>query len=70
MTFLTPDQEQRLAANLFAAMQEQDRLRALSPRELVLETLTRDAADDPHVTELMDRVFPGWVDEVTEEELS
>lgn len=66
---LTPDQLTRLTTNLMAALKEQDRLRALSSRELIIETLGRDCSDDPHVTELMDRVLPGWAETIGEEEL-
>ncbi len=70
MTSLTPAQTQRLATNLLAALCEQDRLRALSSRALIIETLGRDASEDPHVIELMDRVLPGWEETIPEEELT
>ncbi len=68
MTPLTPDQTQRLAANVFAALEEQDRLRALSSKELIIEVLGRDCSEDPHVTELMDRVLPGWYETIYPED--
>ncbi len=66
---LTPDQLSLLARNVSAALAEQDRLRALSSKALIIETLGRDCSDDPHVIELIDRVLPGWMETVTEAEL-
>lgn len=50
-------------------LRETDRLSQLSARDLVFETLDRANADDMHVTELMNRVMPGWSEAFTEEEL-
>jgi hypothetical protein len=67
---LTPDQLDRLTRNILASLKEQDRLRALSSRELIAETLGLPCSDYPQVIELMDRVLPGWSETMTEEELS
>ncbi len=66
---LTPAQLDRLARNVSAALAEQDRLRALSSRALIIETLGQPCSDDPRVIELMDRVLPGWLETISEEEL-
>ena len=64
-TTLTDDQIQKL----LDILAESTRLAALSPRALVLEVLERDCADDPHVTELLNRVMPNWTNLLSEDEL-
>ena len=46
--------------NILDAMDNADRLRQLSHRDLVEECLSTDAADYDVVIELMNRVLPGW----------
>ncbi len=65
MTTFTPAQ----LDNLLAVIHESDRLAKLTDRALIIECLGRASADDPHVTELMNRVLPGWAESLTEEEL-
>ena len=64
-THLTDEQLNKLTAILA----ESERLAALSPRALVLETLERPSADDPHVVELLNRVMPNWTNLLSEDEL-
>ncbi len=52
--------DDQIVRNLHAGLREGNRLRALPAEELIAETLGNDAADDPRVIELMDRVLPGW----------
>lgn len=50
--------------NILAHIQEMDRLKKLSDLDLIRECMKNDAADEPVVEELMNRVRPGWLDEL------
>lgn len=65
---MTPPTDRQLD-RLYAILHESERLSKLTARELIYECLGRSSADDPHVTELMNRVMPGWERQFTEEEL-
>jgi glycerol-3-phosphate cytidylyltransferase-like family protein len=65
---LTPDQTQRLAEKLLPMLTEMDRLKALSSIDLIREVLVSPEGDSLKVTELMDRVLPGWAETICEEE--
>ena len=66
---MTPPLTDAQATKLLAMLDESPRLSKLTARALVFEVLGRDCAGDPHVIELMDRVFPGWETEYSEGEL-
>ncbi len=63
----TPEQENTLVRALTKMVDEMDRLKALSTKDLILECLGSPAADSLIVTEMMDRLLPGWVDLVNTE---
>lgn len=49
---------------ILAYILEQDRLRPLSDIDLIRECMKTEAADEPAVEEMMDRLHPGWLDEL------
>ena len=46
--------------NILDALDESDRLKALTNEELVMECLQDPSTDCPVVEEMMDRLWPGW----------
>lgn len=50
-------------------MRYADKLKKMTPRELIFEVLGSKAADYQVVNELMNRVLPDWEKQFTDEEL-
>ncbi|HTJ77691.1 MAG TPA: hypothetical protein VL357_01725 [Rariglobus sp.] len=59
---------EKQADNLMALLDNARRLEKLSAEELVSECLGTAAADYAIVTELMNRVLPGWADILADDE--
>lgn len=51
---------QEFADWFFEDMAVRQRLKLLSNRQLVVEALNLCDADEPVITEMLDRLFPGW----------
>ena len=64
---MTPDPNDRLAEKLLPMFREMDRLKALSNLDLIREVFASREGDSLKVTELMDRLVPGWVDKLGED---
>lgn len=64
---MTPNQA--LADKLLPMLTEMDRLHALSSLDLIREVLGSPEGDSLKVTELMDRVLPGWAETIGGEDL-
>ena len=45
---------------LLEDMHDRERLKRLTNRELVVEALNLCDIDEPVITEMMDRLYPGW----------
>jgi len=58
------DQELQAVKNLSAHLAETIRLRELSDLDLIRECMKTEAADEPVVLVLMDRLRPGWLEEL------
>jgi hypothetical protein len=52
------------ATNLLEHIEETTRLQALSDIDLIRECMKSEASDFPVVLVLMDRVRPGWLEEL------
>jgi len=50
--------------NLLAHITELNRLKTLSDIDLIRECMKSEVSDDPIVIELMNRVRPGWLEEL------
>lgn len=62
---MTPAEEDRATANILAHQNEMNRLKQLSDLDLVRECIClSDVSDDPVVEELINRVRPGWLEEL------
>ena len=64
---MNPSDNQLLAAKLLPVLREMDRLKTLSNLDLIREVLGSPAGDSLKVTELMDRLVPGWAETLGEE---
>jgi hypothetical protein len=52
------------ATNLLEHIEESMRLKELSDLDLIRECMKSEVSDDPLVLALMDRVRPGWLEEL------
>jgi hypothetical protein len=52
------------ATNLLEHIEESMRLKELSDLDLIRECMKSDVSDDPLVLALMDRLRPGWLEEL------
>jgi hypothetical protein len=50
--------------NLLAHVKESTRLKQASDLDLIRECMRSEVSDDPIVIELMNRVRPGWLEEL------
>lgn len=52
------------ATNLLEHVEESMRLKTLSDMDLIRECMKSEVSDDPLVLALMDRLRPGWLEEL------